>query len=204
MRPKLVKLGQKLTDGHSAARFREDGQVNILHLRLQLRHCRLHLLQMSYFRVECLLNLVERFSHRWIMEQRYFGFVTLTQGRRIIAVAGFDREQADVALSILSLPEASRREHGVKLYRLIQNGVNPEDRIQCTPRTQTGLVTAPSTGLGVRAAKLVALACMMGKDAGVEAMKRSLERISAGLVEHGTIQQPFLLAEGFKPKPTPT
>lgn len=134
------------------------------------------------------------------MEQRYFAFVTLTHGRQILAVAGFDKEQADVALSILNLPTQQRREHGQKLYHILQT-VKSDSVISCTPRTPSGLLqTAPSVGLGVRAARLVALACISEHSGGVEALKRSLERISAGLIERGSLQHPFLLAEGFKPK----
>lgn len=114
----------------------------------------------------------------------------------MVCVAGFDKEQAETALRILSQSPALRREYASKLRQVLTQ-VNPLQQVMCTPRSAGGLITSSPVSLPYRAAFLLAEACLIGNEAGVELLKEDLGRIAAGLMEPGEIRKPFLVSEGI-------
>jgi hypothetical protein len=126
----------------------------------------------------------------------YAVVMSLTSGRSVLAVAGFDKPQADAALEIINLPPVTRREYADKLLAAARQ-VKGNQRIVATPMTPTGIVRNIPTALPKRVAIMIAMACLQPNGAGLELLKQDLMRISAGLLEPDQIRHPFLASEGF-------
>jgi hypothetical protein len=129
----------------------------------------------------------------------YAVVVSLTEGRKVIAVAGFDKPQAEAALEIIEMPPQARREHAQTLLAALSQ-VKRGQLILATPVTPSRLVRGTPVALPKRAAQLIAMACLQSNEAGVELLKQDLLRIAAGLLEPDRIRHPFLVSEGILPK----
>lgn len=127
----------------------------------------------------------------------YAVLVSLTSGRQVVAVAAFDKPQAEAALEILELPPHLRKEHAQRLLALLPK-VKPRQCVLATPVTASRLVRGTPVPLPKRAAYLVAQACLLQNEAGLEMLKQDLQRIAAGILDPEQIRHPFLASEGFK------
>ena len=142
-------------------------------------------------------------------QEEYVVFIALTKGRAIEIIAGFDKTQAETALGVLSQSYPRRIECAQGIAKCIKtlqdhNRLFLKDRkkasINVSLQTPGGLFVRPTVGLYWRAAKLVAVACLMKNEAGLQLLKNDLMRIMSGSVPPKTILKPFLVSEGFQPK----
>ena len=138
----------------------------------------------------------------------YVVTVGLTEGRKVVAVASFDKEQAEIGVELLKRSESDRREIGRKLLDCISSmkreGPLGKRTIAVTKKTQSGLITSHPVSLYWRVAYLLAKALLANNPEGLNSLRVHLDRVARGVEPNNTIVKPFLYSEGLVPKSTPT
>ena len=128
------------------------------------------------------------------------GFVILTDNRQVKCVAGFDKQQAQVAWELLNQPRPSRVDYSRKLARLLASVGPFDERGNPTViKVSSPTPLVEDVGLYYKCAILVAWAMMYVDDGtGLDSVKAAFRKIADGLNENLEKFMPLLHAEGFK------